>query len=339
MLPARHSRVGILKIMTCYNPKFAKYSYVKIIDEKTGEIKLTKDLKFLKNEEIKIDTPLRDKIVCIPCGKCEGCQIDKANDWATRAYLEAKNWPKNCFLTLTYNNETIAKNRSLVKSDLQKFWKRLRKEQTEPIRYLACGEYGPRTLRPHYHAAVFNYRPNDLKIYKKNITGDMLYTSERLNKIWGLGYVIIGDLTYQSAAYVARYVVKKAFGINKEWNLKHGRTPEFTLSSRKGGLGINALKKTEIWDKIKRNLGVLIKTREGNVSLKKIPEFLKRKWRESGENAREEYFRLYDERARELKNDTRARLEKGNNNYFQDSNNQKESKRLKFKRLDKRQDL
>ena len=120
--------------------------------------------------------------VCIPCGRCIGCRLDHANDWATRCALEAKNWKHNIFVTLTYNNETdengnlkhlpLTKDKkvTLKKKDIQDFMKRLRwhmkgemqwenpkNGKTEnPIRYFACGEYGPTRGRPHYHMAIFN---------------------------------------------------------------------------------------------------------------------------------------------------------------------------------------
>lgn len=318
--------------MTCFNPKPAKWHYTKLINEKTGEIYKAKQLNFLKINEITDKTPEKENILMIPCGKCQGCIIDKANEWATRAMLEAQNWPKNSFLTLTYDNDHIPANRTLVKADLQKFWKRLRKTG-ENIRYMACGEYGPRTLRPHYHAIVYNYWPDDAKIYKDNIVGDKLYTSEKLNKIWSKGYVIVGNVTYESAAYVARYVFKKAYGLNKEWNLKHGRTPEFTLTSRRPGIALTSFKNQNIWQKIRRSDGVLLKTKTG-VKLKKIPEYLKKKWRELGD--REEYYNWSDAHAHALKTITRART---SDNYYQRLKKDVELMTEKFKRLDKRENF
>lgn len=320
--------------MTCYCPKPAKMFPCRIIDKKTGEIKETRELRFISWYDVDKETPFKDNVTMIPCGKCEGCRIDKANDWATRCILESKNWAKNCFLTLTYDNEHLPKNRSLVKKDLQNFWKRLRKTQKEPIRYLACGEYGPKTLRPHYHAAVFNYIPTDLKTHSMNVEGDLLYTSKKLEKIWGNGYVIIGQLTYKSAAYVARYVLKKAYGATNEWNTKHGRQPEFTLSSRRGGLGINAFNNKGIWEQIKRNNGILIKL-EGKVIKKKIPQFLKNKWKEL--DNREEYYKAQDERTRAYK--TIARTRDISKNIFQYQKDQTEKKQEQIRKLDKRQDL
>lgn len=315
--------------MTCLNPKPAKANYVYKLNEETGEIIKTKKLRFIPVCNQDEHTPDKDNVIMIPCGKCAGCQIEKANEWATRAYLESQKWAKNAFLTITYNNDNLPAKRTLIKADLQKFWKRLRKTLKEPIRYMACGEYGPKTLRPHYHAAVFNYWPDDCEKYKQNITGNWLYTSKKLNNIWGKGYVIIGELNYESAAYIARYVYKKAFGLNKDWNTKHGRTPEFTLASRRPGIAGNILN-DKVWQVIKRNMGVFVKTRNGT-KLKKIPQFLKKKWRET--EGTEEYYKKSDARARELK---KAHARETSDNYYQALKKQYESQELRLKRLDKR---
>lgn len=319
--------------MTCFNPKPAKEEWFEKINEKTGEIYKCKRLKFLSWEKVDAETPLKNGYQMIPCGKCPGCRIDKANEWATRAVIEAQKWPKNAFLTLTYSNEYLPKNRTLIKADLQKFWKRLRKKETN-IRYIACGEYGPKTLRPHYHAIVFNYWPKDAKQHSKNITKDTLYTSEELQKIWGKGFVIIGQVNYKTAAYVARYVYKKAFGLDKNWNKKHGREPEFTTCSRKPGISRYAFEEKEKWEKILRNNGVLIKI-DKKVITKKIPEYLKKAWREKGN--REEYYKWSEERAREFKAIARAR--DTSDNYFQQLKKNIEIIKQKLKILDKRKDM
>ena len=83
---------------------------------------------------------------------------------------EAKLHKENCFITLTYNNNNLPKYKSLVKKELQDFFKRLRKKYGEGIRYYACGEYGPKGKRPHYHAIIFGWKPKDLKYFKENET-------------------------------------------------------------------------------------------------------------------------------------------------------------------------
>ena len=319
--------------MTCFNPKPAIYIPYTKIDEKTGEIYKTRRIKFLNTWDIEGDTPNKENIVMIPCGKCAGCMIDKSNDWATRAMLEAKIHKKNCFVTLTYDNKHISKNRSLIKKDIQNFFKRLRNHAKEKLRYICAGEYGPKTLRPHAHAIIYNYRPNDLKLFGQNKTGNKLYTSKSLEKIWGKGYVMIGNVDYQSAAYVARYVLKKAYGIKKDIFIKHKREPEFQLASRRGGIGIGAFQNEAIKAQIKQNLGVLINV-NGQVIHKKIPTFLRNKWKEEN---REEYFKIFDERAHALKEIARTR--ETSKNPYQYLKDVIEKTKQQIKRLDKRKDL
>jgi len=111
------------------------------------------------------------------------------------------------FITLTYDEKHLPRWGSLKYDDLQKFWKRLRKD-LGPLRYYAVGEYGDRSNRPHYHACVFGHAfLEGRKLLRK--TPSMLWTSPQLEKAWGLGMVSVGALTYESARYTASYVTKK----------------------------------------------------------------------------------------------------------------------------------
>lgn len=128
----------------CLNPKPVKTETFTKIDEKTGEIYETHRKKFLSWDKVDLDNPV--DIEFINCGTCSECQISKSKDWSARCYLESLKWAQNCFITLTYDNKHLPKNRTLVKRDLQLFWKRFRKRGYK-VRYMACGEYGPTTLR------------------------------------------------------------------------------------------------------------------------------------------------------------------------------------------------
>lgn len=175
-----------------------------------------------------------------------------------------------------------------------------------------------------------------MEYYKKsaNYEGN-LFTSKELEKIWGKGFVIIGNVTFESAAYVARYVTKKAFGINKEWNIKHNREPEFTLSSRRPGLASYIIDNKAEFEKMKRNKGILIKTKD-QVKKFAIPIFLRNKWRKL---ERLEYFKILDTHARaNLERYARARAENSKNNYTLLKEKIQKSK-IVAKKLDKRSDL
>lgn len=144
----------------------------------------------------------------LPCGKCIECRLDYARQWAVRCVHEAQMYEKNSFITLTYSDENL-KNPKLVYSDFQKFMKKLRKTQNDPVGMFVTGEYGELTKRPHWHAIVFNWRPNDCVPKYKNIRGDQVYSSATLDKLWSNGIAELGSVTFESAGYCARYAAKK----------------------------------------------------------------------------------------------------------------------------------
>lgn len=161
----------------------------------------------------------------LPCTKCIGCQLKRASDWATRCMHEYENHDEGCFLTLTYDRDNLITAvypnslPTLYKPDLQRFWKRLRQhiarkeKRSVDIKYFACGEYGPTTGRPHYHAVLFGWQPNDETAIPNNPgTTNPVFISETVNQLWTHGRVIIGSLTKASANYVARYCLKKLYG-------------------------------------------------------------------------------------------------------------------------------
>ncbi len=142
---------------------------------------------------------------------------------------------RNCFLTLTYDQVNLPDDGGLRVEDWQKFAKRVRK-RVGPFRFFHCGEYGDENQRPHYHAAVFGLDFSRDRVPLKSKRGHTLYESPKLNELWGLGFATVGSLTWQSAAYVARYVMKKATGpLAKE---RYGdRRPEYVTMSRRPGIG------------------------------------------------------------------------------------------------------
>ena len=177
----------------------------------------------------------------IPCGKCNGCLIDRSMQWGIRCYHEAKLHEHNQFITLSYDREHLPKDHMLNKKHLQDFFKRLRKRTGQKLRYLACGEYGPKTYRAHYHAAVFGLEIPDLIYYKDGKNGDKLYTSAFIEEVWGKGLVVIGNLTFASAQYVAKYTVKK-HKLFKRLVEAENFVPPFNVMSRRPGLGMDWLR-------------------------------------------------------------------------------------------------
>lgn len=170
----------------------------------------------------------------LPCGQCIGCRLQKAREWATRITHEASLHRVSIFLTLTYDDEHLPPGGTLVKRDVQLFFKRLRK-QAGKLRYYVCGEYGDRTCRPHYHAIIFGWCPTDGQIARRKQEGS-LYTSSSLTKIWGLGSAVYGAVNVSTAEYCARYALKKVTGsLGSEY---YGELlPPFARMSRRPGVG------------------------------------------------------------------------------------------------------
>lgn len=182
----------------------------------------------------------------IPCGQCIGCRLERSRQWAMRCIHEASLYEENCFITLTYSEEHLPDLRSLDYTQFQLFMKRVRKRYSpKRIRFFMCGEYGDEGSRPHYHACLFNHNFEDRKYFKTTKTGSKLYTSEILEGLWPFGMSSIGDVTFESAAYVARYIMKKVNGrdkrnyeeIDRETGEVNYREKEFAHMSLKPGLG------------------------------------------------------------------------------------------------------
>lgn len=154
--------------------------------------------------------PLMDNLA-IPCGRCIGCRLEHSRQWAVRCMHEASLHSDNCFLTLTYDDEHLPIDGSLNRSVISKFIKRLRSKYCGKFKFFYCGEYGDLNRRPHYHVCVFGFDFKD-KSFWKNSAGCRLYVSDELSSLWQFGFSTIGSLTFDSAAYVARYCTKKITG-------------------------------------------------------------------------------------------------------------------------------
>lgn len=260
--PLKAFKIGV-------NPSSGK-DMLKVVPFKTDHVEKRADGKIIESDlaySSPYSTVYRDS-VDIPCGKCIGCRLDKSREWANRCSVELSYYKYNYFVTFTYNDDhlpinyyldedtgEIKESQTLYKRDFQLFMKRLRKAYNEmfpdeQIRFYMSGEYGSRSFRPHYHSIMFNLFIPDLKPYKQNAQGDWLYTSEWLNSLWTtpkddvykrssgiLGYVVIGEVDWESIAYVSRYTIDKLNGkldyVYEKFNIEK----EFSLMSRRPGIG------------------------------------------------------------------------------------------------------
>jgi hypothetical protein len=220
--------------VTCYHPLLAYKSEGKVVFEKP--------FAFARGFNL-------------PCGQCIGCRLNYSRQWAIRLVHEAQMHEKSCFITLTFNDESLFAREnpySLDKTEYQRFMKRLRKKYGKQVRFFHCGEYGDKNKRPHYHAILFGVDfDHDRKLWS-NKDGIKLFTSESLEKLWPYGFCTIGQVTFESCAYVARYIMKKQTGEKAEdhymrWCPETGEgtaiDPEYCTMSRKPGIGKSWIEK------------------------------------------------------------------------------------------------
>lgn len=210
--------------MPCYGPLTAYYP---------AEGSTDRRLVFRKDKSA-TGIPLK-----VPCGKCSGCRLEHSRQWALRCMHEKRMHQHSAFLTLTYDNKHLPAGNTLIKRDLQLFMKRLRKDGSlvgsGSVRFFACGEYGEKTHRPHYHLLLLSHTLPDLRVETHGPEYN-LYSSNTLRGLWTAGNSVIGDVTFESAAYVARYCMKKITGPPAAAHY-NGREPEFIVMSRRPGIG------------------------------------------------------------------------------------------------------
>jgi len=170
--------------------------------------------------------------------KCVGCQEIYSRQWAVRAWHEAQLHEQNCFITLTFSDKFLPKE--LDHFIFQKFMKRFRRSISQPVSFFMAGEYGSLNFRPHFHACIFGFDFSDRVLWSVR-DGVNLYTSQLLSSLWSdvktgesYGFTSVGDVTFESAAYIARYVGKKAGRSVAELD---GRKPEYSKCSLKRPIG------------------------------------------------------------------------------------------------------
>lgn len=215
----------------------------------------------------------------IPCGKCIGCRLDNSRDWANRGYLESIYSKNNYFVTLTYDEnhivipeelefegitytetEEITWKGTLIPSHLKTFINTLRKifereyNHTD-IRYVACGEYGGEGKRPHYHLILFNCPFPVESFYNPRINWEKntYYQNEIIERAWTKGISNITEASWNTIAYVSRYITKKINGTNSElyYTIQGQDQKEFFRASNRPGIGFQYYEdnKKEIYEK------------------------------------------------------------------------------------------
>lgn len=186
----------------------------------------------------------------VPCGQCIECRIHRSRHMALRCVHELKFHERSCFLTLTYRDSELvwgSQVPTLFPRHLQLFMKRLRRFYPDVrIKFFACGEYGDKSGRPHYHVILFGLDfYDDRKVDAVASSADYkMYRSAILDRVWTHGDCLLGDVTFDSIAYCARYTLKKLTGKGSSFYEALDIEPEFSRVSRggrlKGSVGLGA---------------------------------------------------------------------------------------------------
>lgn len=297
--------------MQCVTPMFFIYD---LGDKKHGRIvpreEVLGDLNYNPNHISGIlsgsrSSSLKSKQwIKIPCRKCYACKLNYSAEWATRITLECKKSEHNYFITFTYDDENLPENGSLQPEDMKTFINSLRKQyeraakkegkEIPKIKYFYAGEYGETTGRPHYHMILMNCELDLNQFYDTHIDGQYHehWKSHQIENLWNKGLIDIGTVEWSSAAYVARYCMKKQReDIDYEAT---GRHKEFVRMSQ--GIGMDYFKEhmTEMY----QNDELIMKTIKGNTASFHPPKAFDKKYKE-----------LYPREFNEIK---RKRIKEGN---------------------------
>lgn len=270
--------------MTCINPRLA---YRKT----NGQFTLAKT-----GQE-----PIANSIL-VPCGVCMACRIKHTRDWSTRMVHEAyTHKTESSFITLTYDDEHLPDHNNLIPNHLSDFVREVRRKiKPQKLRYFGVGEFGETTGRAHYHAILFGYMPDDIKPFKKNDSGDQLYTSQLLQQCWKhKGHITVGNFNTTTAEYCSKYITKALMG-DKALRYTDSTTGEIVLkqlpfqrASNRPGIG------SEFYNIYKENL---FATDETVIDGKKrsLPKAYDRKYRAENKIAFEEIKRKRIDKAIKL---------------------------------------
>lgn len=249
--------------MKCKNP-----NYIYVFENEEGE----KTVRFLNGSRFAHYSA--EKImdlgwIEVPCGNCIPCRLEYSRNWANRCYLESLCHEHTWFITLTYRDEELVPGSNglptLEKDALRRFMDNVRKKYgfNKNIRYFGCGEYGDAKgeragFNPHYHIILFGADISDLVVdhpdmskpmangkypifRRTNRKGESIFWSQTIYDCWKKGKIEIEEATWNCAAYVSRYVLKKQKGMNKIIYTKLGIYPEFIRMSNRPGIGAEYL--------------------------------------------------------------------------------------------------
>jgi len=185
-------------------------------------------------------TPNPEGNLRVPCGKCQQCLKQRANEWAMRCQHEMAMHKQNSFITLTYDETNVRSTSEQLRDDIQKFFKKFRKNVKKKIRYIYSVEYGSQTLRPHFHAIIFGHNFPNQELVRKTKKGYPLFTSDQLKKLWSYGHHSIGEANVKTAYYIASYALKKHSAVNETTG---EIVSDYMRCSKRPAIGLEYLRK------------------------------------------------------------------------------------------------
>lgn len=184
----------------------------------------------------------------VPCGQCAECKKAKLSAWLFRFEQQLKESTNPLFVTLTYKDECVPYGegsqccletgritgyKSLYARHLQLFMKKLRfhhgKKSARKLVFMGVGEYGSRTMRPHYHIILLNLDTTG----QKTLPNGKIY-NPLLAQTWEEGFNYTLPLEEGGIQYVMKY-------LHKEKIRPPGCAPMFARFSQ--GIGLNYLTK------------------------------------------------------------------------------------------------
>lgn len=214
----------------------------------------------------------------MPCGKCLDCNLKRSREMATRCVHEAKMHSEqnrsSCFVTLTYSPENLPPGNNFDFSHTDQFMRALRRKY-KGIKSYGCAEYGDENGRAHYHLLLFGIFPKDAYHWRNSPNPRMscpLYRSPQFEEFWPYGQIEIGHLTFQSSAYVCRYVMKKHRVSKEQTEAELKKFAEKAICiSRRPGIGRTYIEK--YWPEIYANSAVLIPGPNDTIVKARIPRY------------------------------------------------------------------
>lgn len=251
----------------------------------------------------------------VPCGKCPECRSRRISGWSFRLEQESRRSLSAWFVTLTYGTESVPITNkgfmTLYKPDLQNFYKRLRKISNEKLKYYACGEYGSKSFRPHYHMILFNAQVADI---------DAAWSLKGVP----IGNVHFGDVNGASIGYCLKYMSKVS---RIPMHANDDRISEFSLMSKR--LGSNYLTDAMIdWHKSDLNDRMHLVLKDGRKIA--MPRYYKDKLYTDTERSQIAFYSSIEAKKREVETELKYQKKFGDNWRSILANHH----RMQFKRMD-----